>query len=193
MSTSAIVTRAMPSLVLRLLRPLGRAWLWALNLRIVGELPDLAKFVIVAAPHKTNWDLPNALAAGLHYGVRINWMGKDSLFKWPFGGLMRRLGGIPVDRSKRNNAVSQMVETFDAANELILVITPDGTRSDVTRWKSGFYHIASGAKVPLVLAFVDYQRRELGVAQVIYPSGDYVADLAKIQAVYAPMLVKKAA
>ena len=193
MPNSAIARRSRPSLFLRLLRPLGRAWLWAVDMHVVGEMPDLAKFVIVAAPHNTNWDLPNALAAGLHYGVRIHWMGKDSLFKWPFGGLMRWLGGIPVDRSKRNNAVQQVIDTFGASDELILVIPPEGTRSEVTRWKSGFYHIAHGSKVPLVLAFVDYGRREIGVNSVFQTSGDYEADLAKIQAIYQPMLLKKAA
>jgi 1-acyl-sn-glycerol-3-phosphate acyltransferase len=155
---------------------------------MVGEMPDLPKFVIVAAPHKTNWDLPNALAAGLHYGIAIKWMGKDSLFKWPFGGLMRWLGGIAIDRSKRNNAVTQMIETFNGSDHLVLVIPPEGTRSDVTQWKSGFYHIAHGAKVPLVLAFIDYNRREIGVADVFTPTGDYERDLAIIQSVYAPKM-----
>ena len=162
-------------------------------MRIAGELPDLPKFVLIGAPHTSNWDLPNALAAGLHYGVGIHWMGKDSIFKWPFGGLMRWMGGIPVDRSKRNNAVTQMVEIFNAAEELIVVIPPEGTRSEVERWKSGFYHIAVGAKVPIVMAFMDYNRREVGIKGVFYPTGDYDADVAKIQAVYAPISRYKAA
>ena len=187
MAETATACRGKPSWTVVALRPLAWAWLRAVNMRVVGDMPDLAKFVIVAAPHKTNWDLPNALAAGLHYGIAIHWMGKDALFKWPFGGLMRWLGGIPVDRSQRNNAVAQMVEAFGAANQLIVVIPPEGTRSDVVRWKSGFYHIANGANVPLVLAYIDYVRREIGIAQVFLPTGDYEADLAKIQAVYAPM------
>ena len=185
--------RKRPSLVVRLLRPVAHLWLWAVNMRVEGQMPDLAKFVIVAAPHKTNWDLPNALAAGLHYGIRIHWLGKASLFKWPFGGLMRWLGGISVDRSKSNNLVASVVETFAAADRLILVIPPEGTRSDVARWKSGFYHIAVGAKVPVVLTFVDYNSRKIGIAQVFRPTGDYEADLAIIQAVYAPMMPRPAA
>jgi 1-acyl-sn-glycerol-3-phosphate acyltransferase len=185
--------RSPPSLILRLLRPLGRVWLWAVGIRVIGHMPDLDKFVIVAAPHKTNWDLPNALAAGLHYGIRIHWMGKDSLFRWPFGGVMRWLGGISVDRSRRNNAVQHLVDTFHAADALVVVIPPEGTRSAVTRWKSGFYHIAHGAQVPLVLAFVDYERREIGVKTVFYTTGDYDADLARIQAIYEPIALKTAA
>ena len=176
-----------PSFTVRLFQPLGWLWLKAGGWKIVGEMPDLPKFIIVAAPHKTNWDLPNALAASLHYGVRLHWMGKDSLFKWPFGGFMRWIGGIPVDRSKRNNAVAQMVELFGASEELIVVIPPEGTRSEITRWKSGFYHIAHGAGIPLALAFVDYKSRRLGVAGLFHPVGDYEADLARIQAIYSAL------
>ncbi len=187
MSDPAPARRSNPSLLVRMMRPVAHAWLKCVNMRMVGDLPDLPKFVLIGAPHTSNWDLPNSLAAGLHYGVSINWMGKDSIFKWPFGGLMRWMGGIPVDRSKRNNAVTQMVEVFNAASELIVVIPPEGTRSEVDRWKSGFYHIAVGANVPIVMAFMDYNRREVGIKGVFYPTGDYDADVAKIQAVYAPI------
>ncbi len=193
MTDQALATRSKPSLLVRLLRPVGRLYLRSVNMHMVGELPDLPKFVLIGAPHTSNWDLPNALAAGLHYGIAIHWMGKDSIFKWPFGSLMRWMGGISVDRSKRNNAVTQMVEVFNAADELIVVIPPEGTRSEVERWKSGFYHIAVGAKVPIVMAFMDYNRREVGIKGVFYPTGDYDADVAKIQAVYAPILRVKVA
>ena len=184
--------RATASMFVRVLRPLGNAWLRAGGWTVVGEMPDLPKFIIVAAPHKTNWDLPNALAAGLHYGLRINWMGKESLFKGPFGGFMRWLGGISIDRSKSNNAVAQMIDAFAAADQLVVVIPPEGTRGDVDRWKSGFYHIAHGAKVPLVLAFIDYANRRVGVAQMFHTTGDFDGDLARIQAVYVPMMPKRA-
>jgi len=169
----------------RLLLPFARGWLALCRISVVGAMPDLPKFVVIGAPHTTNWDLPHALAAAVVLGIQIRWMGKASLFKWPFGGLMRWLGGIPVDRSKRNKAVSQMVETFKAAERLVVVIPPEGTRSEVKQWKSGFYHIAAGAGVPIVLAFVNYTTRQIGVAQVFWPIGDYEADLPRIQAVYA--------
>jgi 1-acyl-sn-glycerol-3-phosphate acyltransferase len=171
-----------------LFRPLADCWLWATGFRIEGAMPDLPKYIIIAAPHATNWDLPHALAAGLHYGVRVHWMGKDSLFKWPLGGFMRWLGGLSVDRKASTNAVTGMIKTMAAADRLALVIAPSGTRSTSVRWKSGFYHIAHGAGVPIVLAFIDYKRKAVGIAGVIYPTGDYDADLSKIAALYAKVV-----
>ena len=179
-----------PSLTVRLFRPVGRLWLKATGWHIEGEMPDLPKFIIVGAPHTSNWDLPYTLAAAVHYGVRAHWMGKESIFKWPVGGLMRWLGGIPVDRSQANNAVGQMVEKFAASDRLVLVIPPEGTRGKVTRWKTGFYHIAVGAKIPLALGFLDYKRKAAGIAKVFYPTGNFEADLAEIQAFYATVTPK---
>ena len=179
-----------PSFTVRFFRPLGRLWLRATGWHIEGEMPNLPKFIIVAAPHSSNWDLPYVLAAGLHYGVRIHWMGKDSIFKWPFGGLMRWLGGIPVDRSKANNAVDGMILRFADSDRLIVAIPPEGTRGKVDRWKSGFYHIAVGAKIPLALGFLDYKRKAAGIARVFQPSGNYEADLAEIQAFYATVTAR---
>jgi 1-acyl-sn-glycerol-3-phosphate acyltransferase len=173
-----------PTWVVRLFRPVAYAWVWATGFRIEGQLPDLPKYVIVAAPHTTNWDLPHALSAGLIYGARVHWMGKETIFKWPFGGIMRWLGGLSVDRSKSTNAVSAMVETFAESESLRLIIAPAGTRTTSYAWKSGFYHIAHGARIPLVLAFIDYNRRAVGIAGTIETTGDYEADLARIQAIY---------
>jgi 1-acyl-sn-glycerol-3-phosphate acyltransferase len=177
-----------PSTAVRTLRPISRAWLAASRFKVVGNFPDIPKFIIIAAPHTTNWDLPHALAAGLQYGRRIHWMGKATIFKWPFGGLMRWLGGISVDRSKSTNAVAAMVNVFADRKELALVVAPSGTRSATVPWKSGFYHIAHGAQVPLVLAYIDYNRREIGIADTIIPSGNYDADLAKIQSIYTAIM-----
>ena len=179
-----------PSFAVRCFRPLGRLWLATTGWHIEGEMPNLPKFIIVAAPHSSNWDLPYVLAAGLHYGIRVHWMGKDSIFKQPFGGIMRWLGGIPVDRSKSNNAVDDMVARFAQSDRLILVIPPEGTRGKVERWKSGFYHIATGAKVPLALGFLDYERKAAGIARVFQPTGNYEADLAEIQAFYATVTAR---
>jgi len=183
-------TPLQPSFTVRLLRPLGRLWLKATGWHIEGEMPDLPKFIIVGAPHTSNWDLPYTLAAAVHYGVRAHWMGKDSIFKWPMGGLMRWLGGIPVDRSQSNNAVAQMIEKFAASDRLVLVIPPEGTRGKITRWKTGFYHIAVGAKIPLALGFLDYKRKAAGIAKVFHPTGNFEADLAAIQAFYATVTPK---
>jgi 1-acyl-sn-glycerol-3-phosphate acyltransferase len=176
--------RRRPSAIVRLFRPLARGWQWATGFRVEGELPDLKKYVIIAAPHTTNWDLPHTLAAGILYGARVHWMGKDTIFRWPFGGLMRWLGGLSVDRSKSNNAVAGMVQIFAERDELALIIAPAGTRTSSMAWKSGFYHVAVGAGVPLVLAFIDYAGKRVGIAQVFYPTGNYEADLVAIQDVY---------
>lgn len=179
---------AAPSFPVRFFRPLGYAWLKLTRFKVVGEFPAVPKFVVVANPHTTNWDLPYTLAAGLHYGVGVNWMGKASIFKWPFGGLMRWLGGLSVDRSKSTNAVTTMVEAFAKADRMALVIAPSGTRSATAPWKSGFYHIAHAASVPLVLAFINYKSRTVGIAGTLVPTGDYEADLAAINAIYAGVL-----
>lgn len=191
MTERAETHHTQPSRVVRVFRPLARGWLWLCGFRVLGTMPDVPKFIVVAAPHKTNWDLPHALAAGIIYGSRIHWMGKSTLFKWPFGGFMRWLGGIPVDRSKSTNAVAEMVREFGGREHLTLVIPPEGTRRDVTRWKSGFYHIAVGAKVPLALAFIDYTGRRIGVAGVFHPTGDYEADIVKILAIYTEVTGKQ--
>jgi 1-acyl-sn-glycerol-3-phosphate acyltransferase len=162
---------ASPSLALRLFRPVSATWLWATGFHVVGRFPDVKKFIVIAAPHTTNWDLPHALAAGIQ-----------------FGQLMRGLGGISVDRSQSTNAVGSMVEVFGQRDALALVVAPTGTRSATARWKSGFYHIAVGANVPLVLAYIDYNRREIGIADTVIPTGDYDADVSKIQAIYAAVL-----
>jgi 1-acyl-sn-glycerol-3-phosphate acyltransferase len=177
-----------PSFAVRVLRPLSGVWLAATGFKVIGRFPDDAKFIVIAAPHTTNWDLPHALAAGLQYGRRIHWMGKATIFKWPFGGLMRWLGGISVDRSKSTNAVASMINVFAERDNLALVVAPAGTRSATAPWKSGFYHIAHGSKVPLVLAYIDYNRREVGIADTIMPTGNYEADLAIIQARYAAIM-----
>jgi 1-acyl-sn-glycerol-3-phosphate acyltransferase len=174
-----------PSFAARLFRPLARCWMWAAGWHIEGAMPNDKKFIIVAAGHTSNWDFPHTLAAGILFGVRVHWMGKDSLFKFPFGGVMRWLGGVPVDRSQANNAVAQMVERFEREERLVLVIPPEGTRGKITRWKSGFYHIALGAKIPLALGFVDYKRKVAGIGRVFHPTGNYEADLAEIQSFYA--------
>ncbi len=169
----------------RLLRPVASGVLRLFGWHLVGPIPTLKRYVLIAAPHTSNWDFLLMLLVVLKAGINLHWMGKHSLFKPPFGGLMHWLGGIAIDRSKTNNVVSQMVEQFARRDELILLITPEGTRSQVERWKTGFYQIADGAQVPIVLAFVDGERRELGFGEVFAPSGDLDADLPKIQARYA--------
>jgi 1-acyl-sn-glycerol-3-phosphate acyltransferase len=168
-----------------LARGLGRLYLRLTGWRVEGRIPDATKAVVVAAPHTSNWDLPIMLAVSYVLGIRPAWLGKRELFRWPFGGLMRWLGGLPVDRRVRQNHVQQAVAAFAAADRLFLVIPPSGTRSRATHWKSGFYHIARGAQVPIVCAFLDYRRKTGGIGPVLMPSPSVAADMAEIRAFYA--------
>ncbi len=158
--------------------------------RVEGELPQADKFLAVAAPHTSNWDLPFLLCIALYYRTRVRWIGKAALFKPPFGWLMSMLGGIPVDRSKTGNVVAEMVDVFARREKLVLGIAPEGTRAKVRNWKSGFYNIAHGACVPIALGFLDYKRKVGGIGMTMRTTGDYEADLAKIRAFYATVTPK---
>jgi 1-acyl-sn-glycerol-3-phosphate acyltransferase len=152
--------------------------------RVIGELPAQRKYVLIGAPHTSNWDFPLMLLAVLKVGMDVRWLGKSGLFPFPLAGFMRWLGGIPVDRSKNNNLVDQLVDLFRRRHELVLIIPPEGTRAKVERWKTGFYYVAQGAGVPILLGFVDGSRKEMGFGPLFYPTGDYAADLLVIQAFY---------
>jgi 1-acyl-sn-glycerol-3-phosphate acyltransferase len=152
---------------------------------ITGEFPNIQKYIIVGAPHTSNWDFPLTMLLMFGSGVRFNWIAKASLFRWPFGGLLRRMGGIPVWRDRKTNFVSQTVEAFDKAAHLIIAISPEGTRSKVARWKTGFYYMAMGAKVPIVMGFVDYARKQVGIGPVLYPSGNIDSDFAVLREFYS--------
>jgi 1-acyl-sn-glycerol-3-phosphate acyltransferase len=146
--------------------------------------------VLLAAPHTSNWDLPFMLAAAYAFEIRPSWLGKQEMFRWPFGALARKLGGIPVDRRRRENVVAQAVERFDAESRLLLVIPPSGTRSRAAHWKSGFYHIALGARVPVVCTFLDYRRRVAGICPAIALTGDVSGDMDAIRTVYTGVTAK---
>jgi 1-acyl-sn-glycerol-3-phosphate acyltransferase len=163
---------------------LARAILKMIGWELAGSFPDLPKYVLVGAPHTSNWDFPLAMLLMFGSGVRFNWIGKNSLFRWPLGSFFRRMGGIPVRRESTTNFVGQIVEAFERSTRLIIAIAPEGTRSMVTRWKTGFYYMAVGAQVPLVLGFVDYGRRQVGVGPVIYPSSNIEETFAQLRAFY---------
>ena len=125
------------------------------------------------------------LGVAYKFRIRLHWMGKASLFKPPFGRLMKALGGIPIDRAKANNVVAQMVDDYQAAITLAVAIPPEGTRAKVRVWKTGFYNIAHGAGVPIAFGFLDYKRKVGGIGGVFETTGDYEADLEVIKAFYA--------
>jgi len=162
--------------------------------KIEGKLPpDAEKSVLIAAPHTSNWDLPYTLMVAFSLRLTVYWMGKEQIFKPPFRGLMMWLGGLPVQREKSNNLVAASVEAIKAATgPLQLIVPPEGTRSKTRYWKTGFYHIAAGAQVPIVMAYMDYKKKISGLGPLMQPSGDIEADMLKIKAFYAPFKGKNA-
>ncbi|MBW1644680.1 MAG: lysophospholipid acyltransferase family protein [Deltaproteobacteria bacterium] len=173
-----------------ILRSISRFLLFCAKWESRGTLPNARKFVLIAAPHTSNWDLYYMLLIAFDLKASIYWMGKDAIFKKPFGHLMRWLGGVPIDRSKSNNTVEQSIELFDQSNRLILTVPPSGTRSRVSYWKTGFYHIANGASVPIVLGFLDYRLRAGGIGPLVQPTGDITKDMKVISTFYADITGK---
>ena len=155
-----------------------------------GGGPLERRFVLIAAPHTSNWDLPYMLALAVIFDVKISWMGKHVLFRPPFGWLMRRLGGIPIVRHRRGNMVAQMASVFEESESLALVVPAEGTRSYVAHWKSGFYHIARSANVPIVLGYMDFARRRGGFGPAVLPTGDVRSDMDEIREFYADKVGK---
>ena len=147
-------------------------------------IPVERKFVLIAAPHTSNWDFLFFLGLAAKLDLPLSFMGKKSLFRWPFAGLMKDLGGIPVDRAKSVNMVDQMIAEFNARDTFMLTIAPEGTRGKVREWKTGFYHIAIGAGVPLVCGLMDYKKKRGGLGPAIWPTGDYEKDMAKVSEYY---------
>ena len=170
------------------LRGISLTTLKLLGWKVEGSLPPgCEKSVFIAAPHTSNWDLPFTLMVAFALRLNIYWMGKHQLFKPPFKHTMMWLGGIPVQRNKAGNLVEASAQAIlDADGPLQLVVPPEGTRSKVRYWKTGFYYIALGAKVPIVMAYMDYSRKVSGLGPVLMPTGDLEADMATIKAFYAP-------
>ena len=154
----------------------------------IGGVPaEIKKCVIIAAPHTSNWDLLWMLLAAIDLGIRPNWFGKYNLFRPPLGFFLRAVGGIPIDRRASNNAVEAAVATIGANDLISLAIPPEGTRGHVDHWKTGFYHIAHGAGVPIICCFLDYGSKRTGVGPVVQPSGDIDADMLIFEEFYQGM------
>ena len=162
----------------------ARLWLAAFGWKVQGEDKGCRKFVIIAAPHTSNWDVPFMLASAYAMRIRLSWFGKHTIFTPPWGWLLRKLGGIPVNRQASQSLVAQMAEQFRTRDYLVLALAPEGTRSKVDFWKSGFYQIAVKSGVPIGLGYLDYERRLGGLGMFVMPSGNVKADMEKIRAFY---------
>lgn len=170
-----------------LVRPLLARAFWAVSRYQLRSEPPPAdgSAVLIGAPHTSNWDFVFMLAISWRHGLAPKWLGKHTLFKAPFGGLMRALGGIPVNRAEPGKLVEEIVARARTGNRFFLVVTPEGTRQRRTYWKSGFYRIARDANLPVVLGFVDSTTRTAGLGPTITLSGDVTADMNKIRDFYA--------
>lgn len=160
--------------------------------QLLGQPPTAPKYVLIAVPHTSNWDFPLALAMAFIYGFEMRWMGKDSLFRGWRGPIMRWMGGISVTRSSANNVVQQTIEKYNNSDRLVIAIPPEGTRSKVDTWKTGFYYIALGAQIPIALAFLDYTKKTGGFLSTFHPTGDVERDIAAIRACYSGIAGKYA-
>ena len=168
-------------------RSLARGLLKLLGWSVEGERPTPEKYVLIAAPHTSNWDFILMMLYAWSFDMRISWMAKHSLFRPPLGWLMRAMGGIPIHRYQQRNVVDQMVDIFAEAHQLVLVVPAEGTRGYTDYWKSGFYHIASQAGVPVVPSYLDFGRKRGGFGPAYTLSGDVRADMAFFREFYAPI------
>lgn len=166
-------------------RLVGRFLCWLTGWRLVGEPPRVAKAVLIAAPHTSNWDIVYALMAAWSAGISFHWLVKSDHFRGPLGWLIRVLNGVPVDRSAPRGLVGQAVQRFEASDRLLLMVPAEGTRSYRPYWKSGFYWMAREAGVPIALGFLDYPNRRASMGELLWPTGDVKADMDRIRAAYA--------
>jgi 1-acyl-sn-glycerol-3-phosphate acyltransferase len=172
------------------LRSISLACLKISGWRVEGRLPDIPKYIIIAAFHTSNWDFVIGLFAAFVLKAKAYWIGKDNLFRPPFDSFFHWIGGIPINRRQSQNMVSQIIKVFQEHESqeherLTVAMAPEGTRGKAPYWKTGFYHIALGARIPVVLAFIDYRRKACGIGPVMIPTGNIEADMRKISAYYA--------
>ena len=178
---------------------MGRFFYWLVHLlwykwgawKIVSPFPQhLKKVVIIAAPHTANEDFPVGTGAWYPTKREASFIAKKELFDGPMGFIFKSMGGIPIDRAKSKNMVEQVAEEFAKRDELILVIAPEGTREWRPRWKTGFYYMAKAAGVPIILAYMDFAKKEVGFDEIFYPTDDEAADFKYIEDFYSKITAK---
>ena len=153
--------------------------------RVEGDPPADKRYVFIAAPHTSNWDGVFMVAMALYYGLKVRWMVKHTIYRFPFRWFLDRLGAVPIERHLQKGVVEQMISRFDTEDEFILVVPPEGTRSHRGYWKSGFYHVARGANVPVCLSYLDWGTKTTGCGPTNYMTGDVGADMDEVRAFYA--------
>lgn len=153
--------------------------------RLVGELPDLSKLVLIAAPHSSNWDAVWGLLFKVGLRADVHFMAKREIFFWPLGSLLRVLGGIATDRNAARGVVAEMRRQFEQRERFWLALAPEGTRKKVYKWKTGFWHIARAARVPILPVYFHYPQRTIGLGPLFQPSDNLDGDMTRIRAFYA--------
>lgn len=167
-----------------ILRIISLILLKSLRWKAIGPLPEQNKYIIIVAPHTSNWDVFYGVILAFTLKLDARFLAKKELFRWPFGPIIRWLGGIAIDRSSQSNIVDKIINRFNENEKFVLALAPEGTRHKVDYWKSGFYHIATGANIPIVLAFIDFGTKTGGAGPLLYPSGDIKKDMATIRNFY---------
>ena len=170
----------------RFSRWLGRTVLRLGGWRVTGTLPDIPRLVLIAAPHSSNWDGIWGMAAKMALGFDARVLGKDALFWWPLSIVLRRLGVIPLDRSRPQGVVEQAIDLIRSSPKMWFALAPEGTRKPVEKWKSGFLKIAHGAGVPVLMAYFHYPQKTIGIGPLFHTSGDLEADMAAVRDWYRP-------
>lgn len=168
-----------------LLRLLAILLLKIIGWKAIGKELQKQRFVLIGAPHTSNWDFPLMLLVVLKLRLKVFWLGKHTLFPFPFASFMKWLGGIPIDRSRSHNVVNQIVQQYRDNVDLVVLVPPEGTRSKVNEWKTGFWHIANNAGVPILMGYVDAEKKEAGLADFFYPTNCIDSDMSEIRAFYA--------
>jgi len=169
------------------MRRISRLLLKSIGWQLDEQLPDHNKYVLIAYPHTSNWDFILGMLAKWAMDMPLNWVAKHSMFWGPLGPLFIAMGGVPINRDKTSGFIQKNIELFNTRNEFVLGIMPEGTRSKTDRLKTGFYHIADGANVPIALAYLDYKKKKLGVGKVLETTGDIDSDFIEIENFYKNM------
>ena len=169
---------------------LCRGILQLIGWRLSGELPDIPRLVAIAAPHSTNWDLILGVLFKVGLRLDVRFIGKREAFVWPLGPILRAFGGIPIDRSAAHGVVGEIRREFQSRERFWFALAPEGTRKRVTKWKSGFWHIARDAGVPILPVYFHYPEKTIGLGPLFHPTGDAAADMARIREFYRPWMGK---
>jgi 1-acyl-sn-glycerol-3-phosphate acyltransferase len=168
-----------------MLKRIPKAILKLFGWKLDVVLPKEKKFILIGAPHTSNWDFPLGILYSRAIRLKVQWMGKHTLFRWPYGWFFRAIGGTAVHRESGKNYIVQMTDLFEHSEQLVLALAPEGTRTKTDHWKTGFYYIARAANVPIAMGYLDFGNKQVGIGDLFYPTDDINADFEYIRQFYA--------